>query len=397
MYENLAVMAVFIMIYSMAAGWVEQRPLSGPIIFLCFGLAMGPLGLDLLRADVSAKMLRTLAELCLALVLFSDAGSANLRVLRKSSGLTTRLLLIGLPLTIGLGFLAGMWLFPHMHLLQVALLAVILAPTDASLGAQVITNPAVPDRLREALNAESGLNDGICVPVLYLFLTLAVGTEVMHRPVGFALSLFAEEIGIGLLAGLVVTALGVWVWGLANRRGWVEEAWFQMPVPAMAVAAFSVAQALGGSGFIAAFAGGILFDSLIQHRKQELMEAAEGIGNTLGLITWVIFGFAVVGQALPVFSWPMLVYAVLSLTLIRMLPVYLVLAGTGESPASKLFLGWFGPRGMASIVFIILVLEAKLPGARDLAMTVVCTIILSVIAHGLSAFPLANALGRREK
>ena len=330
----------------------------------------------------------------LALVLFTDAANADISTLRRSFGLPERMLLIGLPITIVLGFLVGLLFFPHLPLLQVALIAVMLAPTDAALGKGIFSNPKVPVRVREALNVESGLNDGICVPILYLFLALAVSTEVQAGPVSLALTLLAREIGIGLAVGLGATALGVLVLKLSMARRWVQENWLPVPVVALAFACYATAQSLEGSGFIACFVGGLLFDVMFKHGKHQVMEAAEGMGNTLALITWVIFGFAVVGQVLPALSWSIVIYSLLSLTILRLLPVYLSLAGTGESVYSKLFMGWFGPRGLASIVFIILVLEKNLPGGMTMAVTVMCTVIISVIAHGLSANPMAKLFGR---
>ncbi|MBU1276950.1 MAG: cation:proton antiporter [Proteobacteria bacterium] len=394
MYENLAIMAVFIFLYSTVAGGIEKRPMSGPIIFMAFGLLAGPMGLAILQSDVTAGMLRSFAELSLALVLFTDAANADITTLKRSFRLPGRMLLIGLPLTIILGFLIGVLFFPHMPLLSVALLAVMLAPTDAALGKAIFTNPRVPVRIREALNVESGLNDGICVPILYLFLALAVSTEIQEGPVRLALTLLAQEIGIGLAVGLGATALGVGILRLSIKRGWVQENWLPVPVVALAFACYALAQSLEGSGFIACFVGGLLFDVMVKGGKRQVMEAAEGMGNTLALITWVIFGFAVVGQAMAVFSWSIVIYSLMSLTVIRVLPVYLSLAGTGERPFGKLFMGWFGPRGLASIVFIIIVWEKNLPGGMTMAMTVVCTVILSVIAHGLSANPLAKLFGR---
>jgi NhaP-type Na+/H+ or K+/H+ antiporter len=177
--------------------------------------------------------------------------------------------------------------------------------------------------------------------------------------------------------------------------GWITETWRQLPVPALAVACFAVAQWLGGSGFIAAFTGGLLFGGIVKRRKHELLLAAEGTGDTLALITWVVFGAAVVGQSVGSFSWDVVLYAVLSLTLVRMLPVFLVLTGLRLQTSEKLFMGWFGPRGLASIVFAVIVSNEHLPGGGTIAMTAVCTILLSVIAHGISANPLVAALSSR--
>jgi NhaP-type Na+/H+ or K+/H+ antiporter len=399
MYETLALLAIFVLIYSAVAGAVERTWISGPIIFTLFGLLIGPVGLDLLSLEADRAMIKALAEVTLAMVLFVDAAGADMRVLKKTSGLPTRLLLIGLPLTIALGIGAAALLVESLSLLAIAVLATMLAPTDAALGKAVVTNEAVPDEIRQGLNVESGLNDGICVPVLLLFLELGLERAEHSGPWALAVKLVVEEIGIGLAVGLVLTYAAVQLIKVARRRNWVTHTWAQLPVVALALSCFAVAQHLGGSGFIAAFSGGILLGILDAHLsrevKDEFLLASEGTGDTLALITWVIFGSAVVGQAVGNFSWMILLYSVLSLTVIRMLPVFLCLTGSGVDTEGKLFIGWFGPRGLASIVFAVIVLESGLPNSGPLAMTVVCTIILSIVLHGVTANPWARAYGRR--
>jgi NhaP-type Na+/H+ or K+/H+ antiporter len=242
---------------------------------------------------------------------------------------------------------------------------------------------------------ESGLNDGLCVPILFVLLVLATDVRGEADPTTLALTFSAEEIGIGAAAGVVVTLLGAGLLKLCADLKWVTETWRQLPVPALALKCFAGAQALGGSGFIAAFAGGLLFGALAKSHKHGLLLAAEGTGDTLALLTWVVFGSAVVGQIAGDLAWQNLLYAGLSLTLIRMLPVYLALAGLNLRTDEKLFLGWFGPRGLASIVFAVIVYDQGLPGSESIVATVACTIILSIIAHGLTAYPLSLALGAR--
>ncbi|MGB5538324.1 MAG: cation:proton antiporter, partial [Thiogranum sp.] len=333
MYETLALLAVFVLVYSAVAGAVERTWISGPIVFTCFGLLIGPVGFDLLTWETDRETIRTLAELTLAMVLFTDAAGADMGVLKKTSGLPTRLLLIGLPLTILLGFGVAALLVDSLSLFAMAILATMLAPTDAALGKAVVSNEAVPDEIREGLNVESGLNDGICVPVLLVFLTLALDKAGDQGPWTLAVKLVVEEIGIGLAVGLVLTFLAVRLLKFARQRQWLTQTWIQIPVVALALSCFAVAQWLGGSGFIAAFSGGILAGIMDAHLSKEVKEefllASEGTGDTLALITWVIFGSAVVGQAVGNFSWMILLYSVLSLTVIRMLPVFLSLAGSG--------------------------------------------------------------------
>lgn len=399
MYEGLALLAGAITIYSIVAGGIERTWITGPIIFTAFGALIGPLGFNLLSFETGGETLRILAELTLALVLFTDAANADLRVLRKAAQLPMRLLLIGLPLTIGLGYLLGMSMNMHLSALEVALMATMLAPTDAALGKAVVTNKSVPNDVRQGLNVESGLNDGICVPILFVFLTLALAQETGSGTNTWvlALGLVAEELGIGAVVGVVLTLLVVQLLGYATRNGWIVKTWLQVPVVGLAITCFASAQLLGGSGFIAAFIGGLLFGFLAKKHSHSLLRAAEGTGDTFALVTWAIFGSLVVGQAVGYLSWRLVIFALLSLTVIRMLPVFLSLTGTGASTETKLFVGWFGPRGLASIVFAVIVLEANLPNSHALAVVVSCTVILSVIAHGISANPWARAYGERSR
>jgi len=397
MYQDLVIMAVFILIYSSVAGAVEKTWISGAIIFTAFGLLIGPVGLDLISFKADREAIKVLAELTLALVLFTDAAGADLGVLKKFERLPVRLLLVGLPLTILLGFGVGVVLFQGLSVFEVALLATMLAPTDAALGKAVVTNETVPNAVRQGLNVESGLNDGICVPILFVFLALATGQAGEESPWRLAMMLVVEEIGIGLAVGLLITGLAVGMLKAAWRRNWLTETWIQISIVALALACFATAQLIGGSGFIAAFCGGLLFGALAKEHREEFLVPAEGIGDTMALITWVIFGAAVVSKAIGHFSWMVVLYAVLSLTFIRMLPVFFSLTGLRTNAEGKLFVGWFGPRGLASIVFIVIVVNANLPNDGVLAMTVVCTVILSIILHGISAKPWAEGFGVRSR
>jgi NhaP-type Na+/H+ or K+/H+ antiporter len=397
MYENLAILASFIFLYSITGGGLERTPINGAVVFTVFGVVFGPLGLDILTLNVDSGGLGLMAELALALVLFTDAAHTNFNVLKKSLTIPYRLLLIALPLVILLGFGVGVLVFNELTLLEIAILATMLAPTDAALGKSVVKEPSVPADIREGLNMESGLNDGICVPILFVFLTLALDSGTGGSTSMLALKLVAKEIGIGAAAGLIITFSGAWLIKQFSDKGWITESWEQLTVAALSVACFTAAQSIHGSGFISAFVGGLLFGWLAKrhNRRHELLLSAESTADTLTLITWVVFGAVVINNAIGKFSWEAVLYAILSLTLIRMVPVLLALAGTTLSAHEKLFVGWFGPRGLASIVFGVIVLNRQLPGGETLAITVVCTIGLSVIAHGLSANPLVALLKKR--
>jgi sodium/hydrogen antiporter len=393
MYQNAAMLAAFLLIYSAVAGRIERSLVSGPIVFTAVGFLLGPDGLGVLRINISGEGLRLLAELTLAMVLFTDAANADLTVVRRNLGLPQRLLLVGLPLTIILGFLAAKIVFPTLGTLEMALLGTMLAPTDAALGEPVVTNRQVPVVLRETLNLESGLNDGICVPIVVLLLGLAIGTELEGGTVVHAVRVVVEEIGIGLAAGLALTWLTVRMLRFAGGRAWISEHWVEIPIVALAAACFAAAQAAGGSGFIACFVGGLVLSGLGARHKRELLRGAEHMGQALALLTWVTFGGIVVARLIDRATWPAILYAVLSLSVIRMLPVFLCLLGTGTRAVDKLFIGWFGPRGLATIVFAVLILDAKLPGNDTIMLAAGWTVLLSVIVHGITANPLVKVIG----
>jgi len=395
MYLTLTLLCAFILIYSLGSRRIESWPVNGALVFTLFGLAFGSEGLGWLGLKANEEGLSLVAELTLAVVLFSDAANVNMSVLLKNLRLPKRLLLIGLPLTILLGILSGYLLFAGMGLLSIALLATMLAPTDAALGKAVITNPAVPEKLRESLNVESGLNDGICVPIIFILLSLATEIPAEGKATTMALTLITQSIGIGLGVGLGVSLLGSYLLRLSHLRQLMGEAWTHLPVVALSILAFSLSQQLGGSGFIAAFCGGMLFGHLEQARKKKLLEESENVGNLLSLFTWVFFGACYLGQALPFITPRIVLYSLLSLTVVRMLPVFICLSGTGLSTFEKLFAGWFGPRGLASIVFGVIVFEEHLPANETISACLICTVLLSVVLHGVSANPLAKRLAAR--
>ena len=395
MYQNGAVLALFILGYSVIAGRVERSWISGPILFTAAGVILGPNILGLLRLDLDAEDLRVLAEATLAMVLFTDAANADLRVLRSTVAVPERLLLIGLPLTILLGLAVAWLLFPSLGILELGLLATMLAPTDAALGKPVVVNRAVPSNIRESLNVESGLNDGICVPVIVILLDLAIGTQIEHEPATHVLLAVVEELGIGLVVGAALAAVGAGLLRWAASVGWISDTWNVVSAPALAGASFALAQAVGGSGFIACFVGGLFLGALLPEHKHERLRGAEGLGEALSLMTWLVFGSILASELLNHANPAFILYAVLSLTVIRMLPVALCLLGTRMTIAESLFVGWFGPRGLASIVFAIMVLDAKLPGNTALMATVTWTVVLSVIAHGLTANTFARQLATR--
>jgi len=394
-YQILTVFAAFAFAYSIVASRLERTPINGALVYVGFGMLLGPQGLGLINLEVDGEAISRLAEFALAICLFTDSSNANLSVLRRIETAPVRLLLIGLPLTIAFGLGLGILLFDNLGFFEIALIATMLAPTDAALGKAVVTNPAVPEKVRESLNVESGLNDGICVPVILFFLALAAGSVEASDSAALVLKLPLEVIGIGVVVGLLLAVVGGFALRTCAARGWVTGTWLQMPVIALALMCFGLAQWLGGSGFIACFVGGLAFGGLTREHKEQFLESAEGTADALALLTWFTFGTIAIGLLFNHFSWQAVIYAVLSLTIVRMLPVYLSLIGKHLQTDTVLFIGWFGPRGLASIVFAVMVAAQHLAGNNTILTTVAWTILLSVVAHGLTANILASRYGSR--
>ncbi len=392
MYQSMTVIAGFLLFYSLFAGRFESRLISGPFLFLLAGILLGDPGLGLLDISVKGETLRLLAELALAIVLFTDAANANLSVLRANNQIPLRLLLIGLPLTLIFGSVAGLWVFEQSTLLEAAILATILAPTDAALGQAVMSNPAVPAPIREGLNMESGLNDGICVPVLLVLLELMYHESSGQGALFLSAKFLTAEIGIGVLVGGSAAWLTSKIMKISEAQGWELPAWRQLIMPGLAVFVFAASQWLGGSGFIAAFVSGLYMGYLIRTHKHKYLDGNEGYEEVLSIIVWLLFGGVVMTQVWDDVEPRHLIFAVASLTVLRMVPVIISLTGTGLSWSHKLFIGWFGPRGLASIVFLIMVMQENLNLQNDINITAICTVVLSVALHGMSANPWVNRM-----
>ena len=390
----LATLALALLAFAAISGRIAGTPITSAMVFTGVGLLVGADALGLVDLAPEGETVKLLAEATLTLVLFSDASRIDVRALRGELGIPARLLGIGLPLTLVAGFLAALGVLGELTWAEALVLAVVLAPTDAALGQAVVTLPRLPLRIRQSLNVESGLNDGICVPLFLVALAVAQA-ETGAIGDGAAARLVSEQIGYGILGGIVGGAAAAAVVVVSSRRGFVEAGWLQIVPLAGAGLAYGIATPLGGSGFIAAFVGGFVFGWLRRQRGGQVGYLLEQGGSILGAVTFVVFGAVLLGPALPELTWPIALYAVLSLTVVRMLPVAIALLGSGARTPTVGFLGWFGPRGLASIVFaIILVEEGGLPHDDTILTTVYFTIGLSVLAHGLSAAPLAERYAR---
>ncbi|MCX4907486.1 sodium:proton antiporter [Streptomyces sp. NBC_00878] len=387
--------------YALVSRRLSSTPLSSAIVFVGAGILIGPAALDIIDLEHDTAPIIALLEAALTLVLFTDAMTIRRRDLAAGGFLPGRLLGIGLPLSIGAGWLLAWPLLPGLTVWELALVGAILAPTDAALGKTAISDPRVPALVRHGLNVESGLNDGMVLPFFVLFLAAVPGTH------------YAEEGAQGVFwrALVLSTALGLLVGGLGGRllqwsraRGWVTREWRQVHVLAVAVASYELGVVTDGSGFIAAWVAGFAFGfALRRHRTggekespDRTAEFAENLGGLLASISLLVFGAVLLGPALEHLSWRIVLYALLSLTVVRMVPVVLSLVGSGLRVPTVAYIGWFGPRGLASVVLALLVAEesAHVPGVELVGRVVAVTVGLSVLLHGVSAVALAERYGR---
>jgi sodium/hydrogen antiporter len=390
----LAIVAVTLLAVAAISGRLSGTVVTPAMVFVAVGLLVGPKVLGELDLESSSGTVRALAEATLALVLFCDASRIDLGQLRREFGVPVRLLGIGLPLTIALGALAAGVIFDRLSVEEAVILSIVLAPTDAALGQAVVTEPRVPGRIRQGLNVESGLNDGICVPLLFAAVAAADVQSAISEGRSAA-TLLLEEIGYGVVGGVVGGLVVAMIVIHAGRRDLIAGAWRQVIPGAGAALAYGTASALGGSGFIAAFVAGMTFRLALRRDPDDINDLSEQVGNVLNGVTFLFFGAILLGPALGDLTWELALYAVLSLTLARMLPVVIAMLGTRARPPTLAFLGWFGPRGLASIVFAVIVIEeSNLPHEHLIVLAIYLTVGLSVFAHGLTAAPLANRYAR---
>ena len=391
---TIAIITGLFLAFSLVSGRLDGTVFTAPMIFVAIGFLIGPGGFGLANIDVEHSAIHIVAELTLILVLFTDAARIDLSRVRRDHNLPTRMLLIGLPLTIAAGMLIAALLFPAFSIWEAALLAALLAPTDAALGQAVVSAKIVPVRMRQAINIESGLNDGIALPAVLLLAALAGSTAEAAAAsdwVRFGLL----QVTLGPITGIVVGFVGARLLDLAAARGWASNAFQGIGILALAIFTYAAAELIGGNGFIAAFVGGVLFGNNLRHQCTFLFEFMETEGQLLMLVTFLIFGAALLPEGLEHANPTIVIYAVLSLTVIRMIPIALSLVGSGVRLPTKLFLGWFGPRGLASILFVLLILEeSAVPHRSELLVITVITVALSTLLHGITAAPLANAYGR---
>ena len=391
----IAIFVSVVFLYSLASRRLERTVLTAPILFTAAGALTSLLAPALSELELSRRTLLLIAELGLVMTLFTDASRISLRMLGGDRNLPIRLLSTGMLLTIALGAACAMVVLGGLTWWEAGILAAILAPTDAGLGQVIVTSPHVPQRIRQALNVEAGLNDGLSVPFLMLCIALAAAEETSAGPGATLARFLGEQLGYGTMLGLGIGLAGGWLLGLARRKQWMADPLAQLGVVALPLACALASEATGASMFIAAFVAGLATQAGFSEVGKHSVEFTEDWGQLFDFFVFFLFGL-LVAQVWSHFSPAVMLYAVLSLTVVRMLPVTIALRGTGLSGATVLFMGWFGPRGLASIVLGLVAIEqtAGLPGESTLRLALMATVLLSILAHGLSALPGINRYAR---
>lgn len=390
----LLVFFLLIFGYALVSRRLEDTFLTAPIFFTVAGMLMFPELPTIREMGFNANIFLRLAEIGLVLLLFTDASRTDFRLLRSIGNLPIRLLSGGMLLTILLGTVAARLVFPEHSLWEAGILAAILAPTDAGLGQVIVNSTRVPMRIRQALNVEAGLNDGLSVPFLLFFMALAA--IKVEGPAASLAQFIWQQLGYGLVTGGTIGLIGGWLLDWARRREWVAGPFQQVGVVALPMLCLLVSEMVGASMFIAAFVAGLTVQAGFKDAGKHSVEFTEEWGQLFNLSVFFLFGVVLV-RDWPRYTWATLLYAVLSLTVVRMVPVAIALIGTRLSPASVLFMGWFGPRGLASIVLGLVYLEQGLylPGEHTTQLAVIATVGLSIFAHGLSAVPGIDLYSRK--
>jgi NhaP-type Na+/H+ or K+/H+ antiporter len=392
---GIIIFSFAIFIYSLISSRIEASIITAPMIFVGIGLLFSPDGFDILNLGANNEYILIFAEIALVFILFSDAARIDFTALKGTWRYPSRLLVIGLPLTIFAGTVIAIILFTNIALPEAALIGAILAPTDAGLGQAIVNSPKVPAKIRRALNVEGGLNDGGAIPFFAFFLVLATAKEY-NIPAVQWITYALEQIWFAVIVGIAVGLIGGYLVNMAIKKGLMSGSFRWIGFLALAIISFVAADAVGGSGFIAAFVGGLATTVTGKHFEEAIIEFTSTEGEIFSLGVFFIFGI-IVASLISGITLAVILYAVLSLTLIRMVPVAISLARTHLDSTSILFMGWFGPRGLASIVLLLLALNEapSIPGIHTIAVVVSTTVLISVFAHGITANPFINLYAKK--
>ena len=390
-YPIFAFMALMILGYGIFSKLSAKSVVTAPMVFMTVGLLVSFFVTDIIQVSPKASYVKVLAELTLMLVLFVDASTIDREKLNQDRSLPLRMLGIGLPITMLVGALIAIPLFPGEPVWALVLLAFILSPTDAALGQAVVTDEQVPLRVRQTINVESGLNDGIALPPILVCLAVLSGDSGDGIDTTYWLGFIAKQFVFGPIIGGLVGWVGGRLVENSSKRGWMSHTYQMLASLAIAILAFSLAELIHGNGFIAAYFAGLMLGTRTKAIRERIHEFGEAESQILVLFIFLLFGMILVPISFPYWDWRALVYALLSLTIIRMLPVALSLIGSGLNQKTVWFIGWFGPRGIASVLYLLMaVIALGTEGYERVISVITLTVMLSVFLHGLTAIPFSK-------
>lgn len=390
-YPVIIFAALIILLYGLFSRLSEKSMITGPMVFISVGILMSFFVREDWREGITASWVEPIAQITLILVLFLDASTLDLKALLKDRKLPMRLLFIGLPLTMVLGALFAVWLFPGVNIWWLVLIAVILSPTDAALGLAVVTSKIVPLKIRQTINVESGLNDGLALPPLLICMAVLSGVSAEESQTSYWVMFTVKQFIYGPLIGGLIGWIGGYLVDEASKRGWMNPTFQRLTCISVALLSFSLAEMAGGNGFIAAFFAGMFLGTRTEVIRERIHEFGEATSQALMGFIFLLLGLFVIPLTFPYWTISAWVYALLSLTLIRMLPVAISLLGTGLSLGTISFIGWFGPRGIASVLYMFMVLiEFGPEGIEPVFAVIALTVLLSVFLHGITAVPFSK-------
>ena len=390
-YPIVIFMALLILGYGFFSKKAEDSFLTAPMVFVIIGLLVSLFDLELLADGPKANFVKPIMEFTLIMVLFIDCSTIDLGKLSKEKSFPIRLLGIGLPLTMVLGALVAIPLFPEQPVILLVLMALILSPTDAALGQAVVTGNQVPKNIRQTINVESGLNDGIALPPILVCIALASSAAGEEISGSYWWTFLIKQFLFGPIVGGLIGWLGGKLVEVAHKNGMITPVYQMLESVAIAILAYAGAEFLGGNGFIAAYVAGMLLGTKNVHVRERMREFGEAGSQIMILFIFLLFGMILIPISYQQWDWRTLLYAVLSLTVIRMVPVSLSLLGTGLDRKSKLFIGWFGPRGIASVLYLLMAVISLGPEAvQGISSVISLTVLLSIFLHGISAQPLSH-------
>jgi len=392
----LLVIAIVILGYGYSSDLLLKYNISGPMIFMSIGVLLSPLFFGSQTLHLNSQTVQTVATLALIIVLFSDASGLNLKNVKW--GIPVRLLFIGLPLTIVFAAFVAMAIFPNEPPIYLLLMSLILAPTDAALGKAVVTDKAVPEKISSSINIESGLNDGIVFPILLTVSTI-IASGQDHITDNSWIPYVAKQIVFGAIVGSVLGYINAKLTIITIEKKWISESYKNLMPLAIAILSYYIAEQLGGNGFIAAFFAGLIIGNYNEELRENIENFAETEADLLLLVSFMVFGFVFIPATIAFWNFQVILFAVLSLTVLRMIPVAISLIGTKFDLATVLFIGWFGPRGIASLLYVLIVVSqiGSIKGHEEVYATVTVVILLSIILHGITARPFVKMYSKNHK